>query len=65
MVRGIDKSNIFCDTKDKAQFLECLLQNIQTAKCSFYAWGLMDNHVHILFRSGERGISAVMRMLFI
>src|SRR3989337_773896 len=63
MVRGIDKSNIFRDTQDKARFLERLGQNVQDAKCSFYAWVLMDNHVHILFRSGQSGISAVMRKL--
>ena len=63
MVRGIDKSNIFRDTQDKARFLERLGQNVQDAKCSVYAWVLMDNHVHILFRSGQGGISAVMRKL--
>jgi REP element-mobilizing transposase RayT len=63
MVRGIDKANIFRDTEDKARFLERLGQNIQDSKCSVYAWVLMDNHVHILFRSGQDGISAVMRKL--
>ena len=29
MVRGIDKSNIFRDTQDKARFLERLGQNVQ------------------------------------
>jgi putative transposase len=63
MVRGIDKSNIFRDAEDKAKFLERLGQNVQAAKCSIYAWVLMDNHVHLLFRSGQDGISAVMRKL--
>ncbi len=63
MVRGIDKSDIFRDTQDKARFLERLGQNVQAAKCSVYAWVLMDNHVHILFRSGQSGISSVMRKL--
>src|SRR5208283_3376344 len=63
MVRGIDKSNIFRDTQDKARFLERLGQNIQDAKCAVYAWVLMDNHVHVLFRSGQGGISSVMRKL--
>jgi len=63
MVRGIDRSNIFRDSEDKARFLERLGQNVQDAKCAVYAWVLMDNHVHILFRSGEDGISAVMRKL--
>ncbi len=63
MVRGIDKSNIFRDAEDKARFLERLGQNVQGSKCSIYAWVLMDNHVHLLFRSGQDGISAVMRKL--
>ena len=63
MVRGIDKANIFRDAEDKARFLERLGQNVQDSKCSIYAWVLMDNHVHLLFRSGQTGISAVMRKL--
>jgi len=63
MVRGIDKANIFRDAEDKARFLERLGQNVQDSKCSIYAWVLMDNHVHLLFRSGQAGISAVMRKL--
>ncbi len=63
MVRGIDRSNIFRDPQDKARFLERLGQNVQDAKCAVYAWVLMDNHVHILFRSGQGGISCVMRKL--
>lgn len=63
MVRGIDKSKIFKDDHDKAKFLERLGQNVLEADCSVYAWVLMDNHVHLLFRSGRQGISAVMRKL--
>jgi putative transposase len=63
MVRGIDRSNIFRDSEDKNRFLERLGQNVQDAKCAVHAWVLMDNHVHILFRSGKDGISAVMRKL--
>lgn len=63
MVRGIDKSNIFRDDEDKARFLERLGQTVEEGKCSVYAWALMNNHVHILFKSGKDGISAVMRKL--
>jgi REP element-mobilizing transposase RayT len=63
MVRGIDKSNIFRDDEDKARFLERLGQNVEEGDCSVYAWALMSNHVHILFRSGKEGISTVMRKL--
>jgi REP element-mobilizing transposase RayT len=61
MVRGINKANIFDDNEDKARFLERLEQNVIEGKCSVYAWVLMDNHVHLLFKSGKHGISSVMR----
>ena len=63
MVRGIDRANIFRDDEDKARFLERLGQTVSEGKCTVYAWVLMDNHVHILFKSGKQGISAVMRKL--
>jgi putative transposase len=63
MVRGINKAYIFDDDEYKARFLERIGQNVIEGKCSVYAWVLMDNHVHILFKSGKHGISAVMRKL--
>jgi REP element-mobilizing transposase RayT len=63
MVRGINKSAIFDDDQDRHKFLERLGENIIEAKCAIYAWVLMTNHVHILFKSGKKGISAVMRKL--
>lgn len=63
MVRGINRTHIFNDNEDRKKFLEKLGEHIIAGKCAVYAWALMDNHVHILFRSGEKGISAVMRKL--
>lgn len=63
MVRGIDRSKIFKDKQDKARFLERLGKNVKDGQCSVYAWVLMDNHAHILFKSGREGISRVMRKL--
>jgi len=63
MVRGIDKTKIFRDDQDKSRFLERLSQTVEESKSSVYAWVLMDNHVHILFKSGKDGISTVMRKL--
>ena len=63
MVRGIDKSKIFKDDEDKARFLERLGQTVEEGNSSVYAWVLMDNHVHLLFKSGKDGISTVMRKL--
>lgn len=63
IMRGINRSAIFVDDEDRAKFVERLGDNITEGKCSIYAWVLMTNHVHLLFRSGERGISIVMRKL--
>src|SRR3990172_2084561 len=61
MVRGINKSAIFNDDQDRQKFLERLRENVITAGAVVYAWVLMTNHVHILFKSGKQGISVVMR----
>lgn len=63
MVRGINKSAIFEDDQDKTLFLQRLGQLVIEGQCAVYAWVLMNNHVHILFKSGRQGISAVMRKL--
>jgi len=63
MVRGINKSVIFEDDQDRIRFLERLGQTVIEGKCTVYAWVLMSNHVHILFKSGKSGISDVMRKL--
>jgi REP element-mobilizing transposase RayT len=63
MVRGINKSFIFKDEQDKSWFLDRLGRNVVEGKCVVYAWVLMDNHLHLLFKSGKDGISSVMRKL--
>ncbi len=61
MVRGNDRTKIFRDDQDRVKFLNRLGKTAGEARCAIYAWVLMDNHVHLLFRSGKKGISAVMR----
>ena len=61
MVRGINKSTIFEDDEERAQFLNRLGENITDARASVYAFALMTNHAHVLFKSGKPGISAVMK----
>lgn len=63
MVRGNNKAVIFKDDTDRRNFLERLDETVTEAGSSIYAWALMNNHVHLLFRSGGKGISAVMRKL--
>jgi REP element-mobilizing transposase RayT len=63
MVRGTNKGNIFLDDVDRTGFLGRLGSCVTETRCAVYAWALMDNHVHLLVRSGERGISTLMRKL--
>jgi putative transposase len=61
IVRGINKAPIFKDDQDKMRFLERFGENIFRGQCAVHAWVLMTNHMHLLFKSGKDGISAVMR----
>lgn len=63
MVRGINKAAIFIDDQDKSRFLEKLGETVILGSCTVYAWVLMDNHVHILLKSGKDGISTIMRKM--
>ncbi len=63
MVRGIDKSAIFADEEDRRRFLVRLGENLLEGGGTVYAWVLMDNHAHLLFKSGRLGISGIMRRL--
>jgi putative transposase len=61
MMRGINKSTIFEDDRDRGQFLNRFGANVTDAGASVYAWVLMSNHAHVLFKSGSQGISTVMK----
>lgn len=63
MVRGINRAPIFLTDQDRQRFLDRLGEEVAEGKCSVYAWVLMETHVHILFKSGQHGISTVMRRL--
>ena len=66
MLRGINKQDIFEDDEDYIQFLKILNGlvdrhdddgHILPAHCTFYAYCLMTNHVHLLIRERDELIS--------
>lgn len=63
MIRGIERQDIFWNDKDLDNFIERLSTILPETKTLCYAWVLMTNHAHFLFRSGKTGISTVMRRL--
>jgi len=63
MIRGIERCNIFRNNEDREDFLERLSVLIPETGIKCYAWALMSNHAHFLFRSGKFGISTLMKRL--
>jgi len=63
MIRGIERRKIFRSNKDRDDFIERLSVILPESNTQCYAWALLGNHAHFLFRSGEAGISKVMGRL--
>jgi putative transposase len=61
IIRWIERCAIFTDDEDRKEFLRrmgALAKGSGTAIC---AHPLMTNHLHILLKSGESGLSTYMR----
>ena len=63
MVRGIERRDIFADTKDKQSFLQRLCSVLTATQTTCYAYALMSNHCHVLLQTGTTPISPVMQSL--
>jgi REP element-mobilizing transposase RayT len=63
IVRGIERRRIVDDQTDRKEFVDRMGQIAQESKTRIYAWAVMTNHVHVLVRSGPKGISQYMRRL--
>jgi putative transposase len=63
MIRGIERRNIFKDNKDRDNLIGRLALLLPETQTTCFAWALMPNHAHFLFRTGTVGLSTVMRRL--
>jgi len=63
MIRGIERRTIFKDNKDRDNFIQRLDTLVSETQTDCYAWVLMANHAHFLFRTGTVGLATVMRRL--
>jgi putative transposase len=61
--RGIERRKIFRSSADKDWFVQRLGQLLSATRTSCYAWALMDNHVHLLLRTGDVSLATLMRRL--
>jgi putative transposase len=63
IVRGIERSPIFKDNKDRQRFVDRVARLVGETGTKVYAWALIPNHFHLLLRSGPSGLPAFMRRL--
>ena len=63
IIRGIERTVIFRDDRDRESFLERLGGILTESSTPCYAWSLLRNHAHFLFKTGVIPISRLMRKL--
>lgn len=72
MLRGINRQDLFEDREDYTRILSCMQQmleqydeqgNRQPPLCTFYAYCLMSNHVHLLLRTNGETIGKTIKPL--
>ena len=72
MLRGINRQDIFEETEDYVRMLSCLQQMLEqyddqgnrlAPLCTFYAYCLMSNHVHLLLRVNQEDIGSTIKHL--
>lgn len=63
IIRGIERRKIFRDNKDRDDFLSRLADLLPNTNTSCYAWALLSNHAHFLFRTGDYPLSTLMKRL--
>ncbi|RPI07637.1 MAG: transposase, partial [Zetaproteobacteria bacterium] len=57
MVRGIERSRLFRDDRDRADFIARVAQVVERTGLTVLAWALLPNHLHLLVRTpaAQRG----------
>lgn len=63
MVRGIEQCDIFRSDDDRFDFVRRLARLLPDTQTTCLAWCLLSNHLHLVLRSGPRGLAHLMRRL--
>lgn len=61
MVRGVERTAIVFDDEDRLDFLNRIGKAAEKTGTVIYAWAQMNNHAHLLLRSGSAGLPTFMR----
>jgi len=63
IIRGINRERIFQDEKDRSNFISRLGDLVKKSNTGCFAWSLLDNHAHLLLRTGNAPVAELMRRL--
>ena len=63
IARGIGRKKVFDDDVDRDFFLERLGVIVQESQTQCFAWALIPNHFHLLFKTGAVPVATVMKRL--
>jgi REP element-mobilizing transposase RayT len=63
MVRGVERTAIFRDDRDRADFVARVARLAEQGSLAVSAWALLPNHAHLLVRTGTRPLPRSMRSL--
>ena len=63
VARGIDRQKIFQDDADRRNLIERLSAIIKKTDTRCYAWALVQNHFHLLLKTGQVPIATLMLRL--
>lgn len=63
MLRGIERSDIFIDNRDRQYFLELLHKKKKEYGFLLIAYCLMDNHIHLVVQEADADISKIMQSI--
>ncbi|MEJ2158328.1 MAG: transposase [Desulfobacteraceae bacterium] len=63
IARGIARKKVFDDDTDRDFFLERLAMVVRECQTQCFAWALIPNHFHLLFKTGATPIATVMKRL--
>lgn len=63
MLRGVNRDVIFLEDEDRERFMIALKAAKVASDCKVLAYCLMDNHVHLVLRSGIEPIGSTVRRL--
>jgi REP element-mobilizing transposase RayT len=63
MLRGVNRDAIFLEEGDRERFLQALGEVKEASGCRVLAYCLVRNHVHLVLRTGDEPIGAIVKRL--